>query len=214
MIGTVESARVRYAAAALAVGGVFLALWPAIRPYSDETSLQGAQAFASSAWVLAHVLGMLGLILVPVGLLGLRTALVDTRSERSGFVAAIVSWFGAGLALPFMGAEAFGLHAIGEEAVRQQSTSVLALADEVRSGPGLVIFLVGLLMLGAASVIAALAVWRSGMRPSWRGIPFALAFALYIPQFFGAQPIRVAHGILVAASCIWLAGAMWRAKPR
>jgi hypothetical protein len=192
------------------MGGVLLALWPAIRPYSDETSLQGALAFASSAWILAHLFGMIGLILVPLGLLGLRTALAETPAERTAFVAAVVSWFGAGLALPFMGAEAFGLHVIGQEAVRQQSTSVLALADEVRSGPGLIVFLIGLLLLGAAGVIAALAVWRSGMRPSWRGIPFALAFALYIPQFFGTQPIRIAHGALVAASCIWLAVAMWR----
>ena len=40
--------------------------------------------------------------------------------------------------------------------------------------------------------------------------PFALAFALYIPQFFGTQPIRVAHGLLVTIGCVWIAAELWR----
>ena len=39
---TMPSVRVRVGAAALVVGGVVFILYPAIRPYSDETSLQGA----------------------------------------------------------------------------------------------------------------------------------------------------------------------------
>jgi len=33
----------------------------------------------------------------------------------------------------------------------------------------------------------------------------AVAFALYIPQFFGTQPVRVAHGLLVTIGCAWMA---------
>ncbi len=32
-----------------------------------------------------------------------------------------------------------------------------------------------------------------------------MAVALYIPQFAATQPIRVAHGVLMAAGCILLA---------
>ena len=55
-------------------------------------------------------------------------------------------------------------------------------------------------------------VWRSGVLSRPSGVPFALGFALYIPQFFGNQPIRVAHGLLVAAGCLWLAAGIWRSS--
>jgi Zinc-binding dehydrogenase len=61
--------RVRLGALALAIAGVLFVLYPAIRPYSDEASLQGAAAFASGAWIVAHVLAMLGFVLVALGLL-------------------------------------------------------------------------------------------------------------------------------------------------
>jgi hypothetical protein len=47
-------------------------LYPAIRPFSDETSLQGAEAFASNAWIVAHVLAVLGFILLSLGVLVIR----------------------------------------------------------------------------------------------------------------------------------------------
>src|SRR2546427_10969618 len=49
----------RLGALCLAVAGILFVLYPAIRPFSDETSLQGAEAFASNAWIVAHVLAML-----------------------------------------------------------------------------------------------------------------------------------------------------------
>jgi hypothetical protein len=83
------------------------------------------------------------------------------------------------------------------------------LAAEVRNGPGLILFVPGLL-LGIGAIALGASVWRSGFLPRWSGVPFALGFALYIPQFFGSQPIRVAHGVLVAAGCLWLATGIWR----
>jgi hypothetical protein len=67
------------------------------------------------------------------------------------------------------------------------------------------VFVLGLLLLAAGAVLVAIAVWRSGTLSRWSGIPFALGFVLYLPQFFGTQPIRVAHGLLVALGCIWVA---------
>jgi hypothetical protein len=115
--------------------------------------------------------------------------------------------------LPFYGAEAFGLHAIGQEAVRQRSVVLVGLASVVRSGPELIMFLVGLLLLAASGIMMAAAIWRSGSLAKWSGVPLAAGFALYIPQFFGNQPIRVVHGLLVTIGCLWIAGEMWRQEP-
>ena len=206
------TARVRLGALALAVAGVLFVLYPAIRPYSDETSLQGAVAFASSAWIVAHVLAMLGFVLVALGLLALYRTLRDTPAEGLAFLALVATWIGAGLTLPYYGAEAFGLHVLGQEAVRQQNAAMLTLANDVRYGPGIYLFGAGLLLLGIGAILAAAAVWRSGALPRWSGILFGLAFALYIPQFFTSPPIRVAHGLLVTAGCVWLAVSIWQAQ--
>ncbi|MFI5272204.1 MAG: hypothetical protein ACHQ4H_04125 [Ktedonobacterales bacterium] len=205
-----NTARIRLGAASLAVAGVLFVLYPAIRPFSDETSLQGAQAFASTAWLVAHILAMVAFTLVELGLLGLYLALQENVAEGNAFWALVVSLLGIGLTLPFYGGEAFGLHAIGQEAIKEQRAALVGLTDVVRSGPELVMFVVGLLLLAVGAIVAAIAIWRSGVLPRWSGVPFALGFALYIPQFFGTQPIRVAHGVLVAVGCLWIAASMWR----
>ncbi len=204
------ASRVRLGAASLAVSGVLFVLYPAIRPFSDETSLQGAAAFASGAWIVAHMLAMVAFTLLAVGLLGLHVALRERRVERLTFRAFVVGLVGIGLTLPFYGGEAFGLHAIGQEAIRERNASLVGMASVVRSGPGLVMFLLGLLLIGVAASMVAVALWKSGTFAKWSGVPFALGFALYIPQFFGTQPIRIAHGLLVAAGCLWIAVGMWR----
>jgi hypothetical protein len=204
--------RVRLGALALAVAGVLFVLYPAIRPYSDETSLQGAAAFASNAWIVAHILAMLGFVLVALGLLALYRTLRVTPAEGLAFLALVSTWIGVGLTLPYYGAEAFGLHVLGQEAIRQQNAAVLGLANDIRYGPGIYLFGVGLLLEGIGAILAAAAVWRSGALPRWSGIPFGLAFALYIPQFFASPPIRVAHGGLVTAGCVWLAVSIWQAQ--
>ena len=206
------TARVRLGALALAVAGVLFVLYPAIRPYSDEMSLQEAAAFASNAWIVAHVLAMLGFVLVGLGLLALYRTLRDTPAEGLALLTLVASWIGIGLTLPYYGAEAFGLHVLGQEAIRQDSAAMLVLADDVRYGPGIYLFGAGLLLLGIGAILAAVAVWRSGALPRWSGILFGLAFALYIPQFFTSPPIRVAHGLLVTAGCVWLAFSIWHAQ--
>jgi hypothetical protein len=205
-----EAARMRLGAVSLVVAGILFVVYPAIRPFSDETSLAGATAFASPEWLLAHILGMLGFTLIGLGMLGLYFALRETRSERLAFRALVVGWLGIGLTLPYYGGEAFGLHAIGQEALRQHDASLVGLADVVRGGPQEVMFGVGLLLIAISAIAVAIAIWRSGVLPRWSGVPFGLAFALYIPQFFGNQPIRVAHGVLVAVGCLWIAVGMWR----
>ena len=202
--------RVRLGSIALAGAGVLFVLYPALRPFSDEASLQGAAAFGSTAWLAAHMLAMVGFILTTLGLHALHLSLQATRAERLAFWALIVWWTGAGLTLPFYGGEAFGLHAIGQRALADRSAALVSLAGDVRSGAGLLMFLAGLILLAAGAIVAATAIWRSRRLPKWSGVPFALAFGLYIPQFFGSQPIRVAHGLLVTAGCVLIAAAMWQ----
>ena len=204
------ASRSRLGAAALALAGILFVLYPAIRPFSDEVSLQGAAAFGSTAWIVAHMLAMGGFTLLTVGLLGLHTALQDSRSERLSFRTLVVGLLGVGLTLPFYGGEAFGLHAIGQEALRQHSAALVSLSTVIRGEPQLTMFMLGLLLIGVSAIMAATAIWKSGTLAKWSGLPFALAFALYIPQFFGTQPVRVAHGLVVTAGCLWIAIAMWQ----
>lgn len=205
-----ESATTRLSSAALAVAGVLFVLYPALRPFSDEASLQGAAAFASTNWLLAHLLAIFAFTLLPVGLLGFQRSLHDTPAARRADWALVVSLIGVGLTLPFYGGEVYGLHAIGQEALRQQSAALLSVAAAVRSGVGLALFLVGLLLLAIAAILVALAAWGSGRHSKWSGIPLAIGMGLYIPQFFWTQPLRVGHGLLVAIGCLWIAANLWR----
>jgi hypothetical protein len=189
-------------------------MYPIIRPYSDEATLQGADSFASTAWVVAHMLAMAGFILLILGLLGVHRALQDSGVERLAFRALVVGVVGVGLTLPFYGAEAFGLQAISQEAVWRNDLSLMKVVESVRTGPQLVMFSLGLLLIAVSAVIVATAVRKSRVLAKWSGVPFALGFALYIPQFFGTQPIRVAHGLLVAAGCLWIAAGLWRPDAR
>jgi len=214
MILEMVKSRTRLLAGALAVAGILFVLYPAIRPFSDEISFQGAAAFASTAWVVAHVLAMAGFILLMLGLLAVQRALQDTGVERLAFRALVVGLVGVGLTLPYYGVEAFGVHEIGQAALWQHDIALMKLAEAVRTGTQLIVFLVGLLLIGVSAIMVAIAVWKSGLLPKWSGVPFALGFSLYIPQFFGTQPIRVAHGVLVAAGCLWVAATVWEQGAR
>jgi hypothetical protein len=72
-------------------------------------------------------------------------------------------------------------------------------------------FAAGLLLLAAADVLVAAAAARSRALLHWAGLPFAVAFALHLPQFFGPPALRIAHGALAAVGCPVLAAAMRRA---
>jgi hypothetical protein len=160
--------------------------------------------------VVSHMLAIVAFTFLPLGLLGLQRSLVGTRAERLLFVAVVLNIIGTGFTLPFYGGEAYGLRALGQEALRQQSDSPLGLVELIRSGPGLVMFLTGLLLVAASAIATATALWRSGRYPKASGVPFAIGMSLYIPQFLGTQPLRVAHGLLVAAGCVWMAACLWR----
>jgi hypothetical protein len=209
-IGPTNAFRSRGASLALAVSGLLFVLYPAIRPFSDESSLQGAAAFASPSWVLAHTLAILAFLLLTSGLLGLYLRLQATTARRSALAALIISWMGVGLTLPYYGAETFGLHAIGQEALKEHNAALLSLANAVRWEQGMVFILVGLFLLAVGTILFAIALWRSGGLPRWSGIALAIGFALYLPQFSTPQFIRVGHGLFLLLACLMLAWSMWK----
>ncbi|MEH7124405.1 hypothetical protein V7127_14360 [Bacillus sp. JJ1773] len=199
-----------FSALSLVISGTLFVLYPAIRPFSDESSMEGATAFASTEWLVAHIFAIIGFTLLPFGLLGLHNLLKVTALKSLTYSAVILCLFGVGLTLPFYGGETYGLHAIGLEAITRQTDALVSLVNVVRSGPGLIMFIIGLLFLAVASIIVAITFWRSGTYQKWSGIPFALGISLYIPQFFAGQPLRIAHGVLVFLGCILIAVALWR----
>jgi hypothetical protein len=207
-----QRSRDRWSALALFIAGVGFVVYPALRPFSDEVSLQGAAAFASGNWIAAHMIAMLAFTMLLPGLFGLYSLLGETRVERLAYAAIAVSMIGVGFTLPFYGGEAYGLHAIGLEAMRQGDAALLNLASTIRSGPGLIMFLVGLIILAVGVIMLAASIWRSGRYSKWSGIPLALGMALYIPQFFGTQPLRVAHGVLMAVGCLWIGVVLWPSR--
>lgn len=127
-----SSSAIRLGALSLVLSGILLLLYPALRPFSNEASLQGAEAFASPFWILAHMLAAVGFILLALSLLSLRIALQKRASGRLASVALVVTWIGVGLSLLYYGAESFALHAIGQQAVAQHSTELLTLVNAIR----------------------------------------------------------------------------------
>jgi hypothetical protein len=207
-----STARIRLSALALATAGVLFVLYPVTRPWTDESTPEGAlTAMSSPAWVASHLFAIIGFILVPLGLLAVHAVLSRTRAERLAAAAVVTAWVGAGLTLPYYGAEDFGLHGIASETAAGQRVDLLAVADALRFHPvAATTFVLGLLALAVAAVLTAVAVWRSGVLPRSSGLAFALGFALFFPQFFTPAAARIGHGVLVGLGCVLLALALWR----
>jgi len=179
---------------ALAVSGLLFLLYPAVRPWTDETTAAGAlEAMGSNAWVVAHLFAMIGFVLTSLALLGMR--------ETVGIRAVGVTWVGAGLTLPYYGAEDFGLHGAATK-----GGNLLDVAEAVRYNPyAVTCFAVGLILLAVGAVLVAVAVWRSGTVNKYSGLAFAAGFVLFLPQFFTPAPVRIAHGVLMLVGLVWLA---------
>lgn len=188
--------KLKAGAAAFGVAGAFFLLYPVLRPYSDETTVEGLRVMGTSAWVAAHLFAVGGFLLVSLGLLAL------TRSR-----AAAVTLTGAVLTSVYYGAETFGLHAIGLRAAVSPDPVLLEVVDAVRFQPAAItIFAVGLVVLAVGAVMAAVEL-RSKL-----AIPYALGFVLFLPQFFTAPPVRMAHGLLLLVGCWLVARELWRRR--
>ncbi|MBD7979368.1 hypothetical protein [Oerskovia merdavium] len=198
--------RPRTGAILLVVAGVLFLAFPLVRPWvpEDVAAPELAAAFASGRWIAAHLCGAAGFVLLPATFLALRERLAGTRGRAPASGAVVTSWLGAGLALPYFGAEIFGIHAIAQDALSTGSLDFLTTIEAVRMQPvAVTMFGAGLLTIGASGVLVAVAAWRGGLVPRWVGVPLAAGLALYLPQFFTPPAGRIAHGVLLAVGC-WL----------
>ncbi len=202
---------VRFGAVTLALSGLLFLLYPAVRPWHNESTVGGAIASLSSGtWVAAHVFAILSLILMPLGMLALCAISAGTRGGRLTFAGTVIMWLGAGLTLPYYGAEDFALHAIARTASSGAQLDLLALVNAIRFGAAAAVtFAAGLALLGIAGVLLAISTWRTAILPRFSAVPLAVALVLLIPQFYLPAWARIAHGILVAVALLWLAWALW-----
>lgn len=205
--------RTRMGAVAFAVAGILFAVYEAVAPRADETTLDGAASWASAGWSVAHISAIVGLILIPLGYGAIRGFLDGTPQEGTAHLAAIVGYIGSGLTISYYGAETYGLKAIGERALADGDPSLTDVGNDFRLDPtAMTVFALGLLLVAVAAVLASIAVWRSGSLPRWSAVPLAALLVIMLPQFFFPQAGRVVWGVLVAVSALWLAAALWRAS--
>ena len=200
---------------ALGLSGLLFLLYPTVRPWHDESTVGGAVAsMSSSAWVAAHLFAMLSLILLPLGLLSLCRLTEGHRGFGLSLAGTVLIWLGAGLALPYYGAEDFALHALASKVHSGISLDLLDLVNAIRFGAvAATTFAIGLLLLGVGGVLVAISIWRGDLLPRISGVPLAIALLLLIPQFYLPGWARIAHGVLVALALLWLAITLWRAAP-
>jgi hypothetical protein len=192
------------------VAGLLFVLYPALRPFSDEVSMDGAAAFASTNWILAHSIAIAGFILLGLGLLGAFEILREGRVARASGLGLVSSWIGISLTLPYYGAEVFGLHAVGRAVVDRGDISLMSTVGAIRWDVGIWFILAGLIALAIGTVLVAIGAWRAETIGRWGPVLLAVAFVLYIPQFAGPQVIRVAHGLLVLVGCWLIARGIFR----
>ncbi len=168
----------------LGLAGVLFVAYPLVRPWGDSTVAGEAAAFSSPAWVAAHLAAVAGFVLVGLALRGV------------GRAAEVTWWVGAGLVLPYYGAEVFALHVLGQRLSGQQLSD---LAEAIRLGPAAaVVFVAGLVALALAGVLVAV---REGVV----ALPFAVAMVGFLPQFFAGPEVRIAHGVLLGIGLVLLA---------
>jgi hypothetical protein len=201
-------------AALLALSGLFFVAFPVIRPFGDGSGDPKvvAETFASGAWVVAHVLGLLAFILLALGLHGF---IHYARNQNLAYAGFLLTTIGAGLTVAFFGAEAFGLQSIGEQALRESRTDALELANDLRFGPAIFVMLAGLLTVVIGTGLVAFAVWKSSL-PSWSVATLAVGvfmWAVVLGVASPNQPLRIAESLLLATGLWALAWNMLRGQP-
>src|SRR5580765_1726451 len=113
----------------LITAGIAFIAYPALRPYSSESGLAGAAAFASPLWLIAHALGMLGFVALAWTWRAASTRQPWAWSGRSLREVETRGWLAVGFLLPYYGAEAYGLNELGRFALTHGQPDVLAVAN-------------------------------------------------------------------------------------
>ncbi|QSB04140.1 hypothetical protein [Natronoglycomyces albus] len=210
-MGTHPSTRSLLGATSFALAGIAFILYPTLRPWGDKTegdTVANAAAFASDAWLVSHCLGMVGFIATAVGLWTFAGWINAGPHTRLLTAAAATFLTGVGLTLPYYGLETFTLNTVAKEL---SAGEAVALADQIREHSlAMTFFGLGLVALALGAVMAAVALWRTGIAHRWSAVIMAGGFALYLPQFFTPPAARIGHGLVLGLGLLWMAWAMLR----
>lgn len=201
----------RFTSTCLTVAALLFAAFPLLRPWGDKggTSAGLIDAMASPLWVIAHCAGAFGFIALTLAAVGLRDLHRGAPGHRGATIGALLLTVGSGGTLLYYGAETFALHALASSPTDQTETLIASVREGTTQ---LILFGMGLLLIAAGAVLLAFAVRRGGVLPQWSAVPLAITAALYLPQFFATPGLRVAHGIVLAASAVWMAVAILRSR--
>lgn len=192
----------------LMISGLLFIAFPALRPYGEETTLRGAAGMASPLWIVAHLLGMLAFIVLVTGLWLLRG---DGASPRRPWTAAASHAGALGLLglLPFYGLETFGAAAVARYAVAGEKAAMLELIEQLRNDAvALGMFGAGLVAVALAGCLLAAASWPVGGGLRLGGLLTAAGLLTYLPQYLAPAPLRIAHGLVLGAGLLLLAGSL------
>jgi len=210
---TTDPVRIRLGAAALGASAALFAVFPLVRPFFamdvfSPTGLTGAApAFASPAWVGAHLGLTLAFVLLVPGLLGLYAVLAGGAEEARALRALVACLVGIGLVLPTIGLETYAMPVFGR-AQLDGATGIAHVMGPIYRGPGVQVLLLGLALLAHGAIGFARAIRRSGVLPGWAAIAFATGLCLWLPLL--PRPVRVADGLLIGVGGLGIAWGLWR----
>lgn len=193
---------------ALATAGVLFALFPLTRPWQDAAGTDAGLVAAtlSSWWIPSHLFGAMGFLLFAFASTAVLGVIMKGPGEPAARTMALLAMLGAGLILPYYGAESIGLHAVAATAELGDTASRAVLMEAIRNDPyALTTFGAGLLIMAAAGIFLAVGIARAREGSAVPAIAVAVLLALYLPQFFGAPWLRITHGILLGVSLLALA---------
>ena len=211
---TAQSTRIPAGALVLGAAAFLLAAFPLLRPFfvldvfDPETSIKvGSPVFASMAWLVSHLLAMLGFVLLQVGVLALYAFHAGSVGERPAFRGLVWSVPGVALILPAFGVEAYTMPIIGQLFLAG-ATGLAPLIALTYHGPMTIVLLLGQVCLAVGAFSFAVAIRRDGRLPGWAGMVFAIGLAFWLPML--PKPVRIIDGLLIGIGGIPLAWTMWR----
>lgn len=183
------------------VAAAAFAAYPALRGYGTETGMAGAELYARDAWLWSHQLAI-------VGFVALTLALLPVSRRAAGWAAA-----GTVLVLPYYGAEAYGLHALGRTVLESGQYEAIEAADAFRYHPvAMTTFALGWVAWGVCGALLLRLALNAGPTTANATAPMRLGAALtgaglllFLPQFFTPGPVRISHGVVLAVGAMLLA---------
>ena len=123
--------------AGLVIAAAGLSAYPVLRPYGPESGAAGVADLGSTAWLVAHALGMLGFAALAFAL---RAAARDEAAcwrwtGRPVHEAESRAWVAVVLLLPYYGAEAYGMNEVARYAGSTGDPQVLGIVESFRYAP-------------------------------------------------------------------------------